>query len=142
MNIVTGPQVVEWVAKRTNEYGNFGAAVGIGVELNGELIGGVVYNEYNGPNMCMHTAAVSGSPWLTRETLRRFFYYPFVQMRCNRVTALVGQGNVKSRKLVEGVGFTFEAALEGAHPTGDLIVYRLWATDCRWIKERHELKAA
>jgi RimJ/RimL family protein N-acetyltransferase len=142
--IVYGPEVVEWVAKRTSEYGNFGAAVGIGVQKDGKLIGGVVYNDFNGPNVCMHTAAVSGTPWLTRTTLWRFFHYPFIELGCNRVTALVGQGNIKSRKLVFGVGFRIEAHLEGAHPTGDLIVYAMWRDRCRWINQRtvDELKAA
>jgi RimJ/RimL family protein N-acetyltransferase len=142
--IVYGDEVIEWVAKRTNEYGNFGAATGIGVKKDGELIGGVVYNEWNGVNCCMHTAAVAGAPWLSRTTLFAFFHYPFIQLGCNRVTALVGQGNIKSRKLVFGVGFRIEAHLEGAHPTGDLIVYAMWRDRCRWINQRtvNELKAA
>ena len=142
--LVVGHDVVEWVAKRTNEFGNFGAAVGIGVERDNQLIAGVVYNDYNGPNICMHVAAVPGTPWLTRSTLYAFFAYPFLQMNCTRVTALVGQGNLKSRKLVFGVGFRIEAHLEGAHSTGDLIVYRMWKAECRWINQGKidELKAA
>ncbi len=132
--IVTGPQIVEWVAKRTGEFGNFGAAVGIGVERAGQIIGGCVYNEWNGVNCNMHTAALPRAPWLTRTSLWYFFDYPFNVARVNRITALVGEGNVKSRQLVEGVGFRLEATLKGADPSGDLLVYVMWRDECRWLR--------
>lgn len=139
--IVIGQGVVEWVANRTREYGNFGAAVGIGVQRDGELIAGVVFNEWNGVNINMHVAAVEKSNWLSRKALWYFFDYPFNQAKVNRITALVGEGNLKSRSLVEGVGFTREATLSGAHPTGDLIVSVMWKSNCRWInlgRPKHE----
>ncbi len=143
--IVTGQPVVEWVAKRTAEFGNYGAAVGIGVEIDGKLIAGVVYNEFNGVNMNMHTAALPKVRWLTRESLFCFFDYPFNRAKVNRVTALVGEGNVKSRKLVEGVGFSLETTLEGADPTGKLLIYRMRRSECRWLnleRPKHERMAA
>jgi len=56
--IVTGKGVVEWVAKRTNEFGSFGTDIGIGWSKNGELVAGVAYAEWNGPNVVCHIAAV------------------------------------------------------------------------------------
>ncbi len=143
--IVFGPPVVEWVAKRTAEFGNYGAAFGIGVQVQGRLVAGVVYNEFNGVNMNMHTAALPKVRWLTKESLWYFFDYPFNRAKVNRVTALVGEGNVKSRKLVEGVGFSLETTLEGADPTGDLLVYAMWRDECRWLnleRPKHERMAA
>lgn len=140
--IVTGPEVVSWVATRTNEFGNFGAAVGIGVERDGQLIAGVVYNEYNGVNCNMHVAAIPKSNWLHRATLWHFFNYPFNTLRVNRVTALVGEGNTKSRRLIEGVGFSLETTLEAAHPTGRLLIYRMFTRECRWIQRESYAKAA
>jgi RimJ/RimL family protein N-acetyltransferase len=130
--IVTGPAVVEWVAKRTNEHGNFGAATGIGVEREGKLIGGVVYNEWNGVNCNMHVAAENGH-WLSRTALWYFFDYPFNQLKVNRVTGLVGEGNLHAREFDEKVGFSLETTLKGAHPTGDMLVYVMWRKDCRWL---------
>ncbi len=140
-----GPHVVEWVAKRTNEYGNFGAAVGIGIERDGELIAGVVYNEWNGVNCNMHVAAVPKSRWLTRTGLWYWFDYPFNQLKVNRCTALIGAGNKEAITLNEGVGFIYETSIEGADPTGDLLVYRMWRKDCRWLnleKPKDERKLA
>jgi RimJ/RimL family protein N-acetyltransferase len=130
--IVSGPHVVEWVAKRTNEFGSYGAAQGIGIERDGVLIGGVVYNEFNGPNCCMHTAATDPR-WLTRNSLFVIFDYPFRQMGVDRVTAPVGEGNWHARQFVEKVGFWIETRLTGAHASGDLMLYVMWKKGCRWL---------
>lgn len=124
--------MVEWVAKRTNDFGNYGAAVGIGFERDGGLIAGVVYNEFNGVNICMHVASDGSKRWLTREYLRACFDYPFHQAKVKRVTGLVGEGNHEARRFDEHLGFKLETRLKGAHPTGDLLVYVMWREDCKY----------
>lgn len=133
MSLLIGQRVVEWVAKRTNEFGNFGAAQGIGWTKEGQLVAGVVYNEFNGASVCMHVAAVPGARWLVREYLWTCFDYPFNQLKVQRVTGLVGEGNIAARKFDEHLGFTLETTLERAHPTGRTLVYRMFKEDCRWI---------
>ena len=134
MSLIIGAGVVEWVAKRTNEYGNFGAAQGIGWQKDGEIVAGVVFNDYNGVNCCMHVAAVPGARWLRREYLWTCFDYPFRQLKVRRVTGLVGEGNLEARRFDEHLGFRLETTLEQAHPTGNLLVYRMFEEDCKWIK--------
>ena len=131
--IVIGSGVVEWVAKRTNEYGNFGAAHGIGWEKNGALVAGVAYAEWNGVNVVCHIASDGSRKWATREYLWAIFDYPFQQLKVKRITVCVGEGNSASRRFVEHLGFRLEATLQGAHPTGDLLVYRMKKEWCRWI---------
>ena len=131
--IVTGRGVVEWIAKRTNEFGGFGTDIGIGWARAGALVAGVAYADWNGPNVVCHIAA-QGKHWATRQYLGVIFDYPFCQLKAKRVTVCVGQGNMASRRFVEHLGFTLEAALVGAHPTGDLRIYRLWRDDCRFLK--------
>lgn len=133
--IVTGQAVVEWVAKRTNEYGNFGSAVGIGWKRHGALVAGVVYSDFNGANMLMHVASDESRHWLTREYLRVCFDYPFNQAKVKRVTGLVGEGNMAARRFDEHLGFVLETRLKDAHPTGDLLVYCMTRNNCRWINE-------
>lgn len=143
--IVSGQGVVEWVAKRTNEYGNFGSAVGIGIERNGQLIAGVAYNEFNGVNINMHVSALPGVIWAKPEYMRAWFDYPFNKAKVKRVTGLVGEGNKAARKFDEHVGFELETTLKRAHPTGDLLVYVMWKERCRWISPnfaQHYAKAA
>lgn len=142
MSLVIGSGVVEWVAKRTNEFGNFGAAQGIGWRKAGEIVAGVVFNDFNGVNCCMHVAALPGSRWLCREYLWTCFDYPFRQLKVRRVTGLVGEGNLAARKFDEHLGFELETTLEQAHPTGNLLVYRMFEKDCKWIRPDFEKRFA
>lgn len=132
--IVTGPEVVEWVAKRTNEFGNFGCARGIGWSNQGVIAAGVVYAEWNGPNVVCHIASDGSRRWLTKKYLWTIFDYPFNQLKVKRITVCVGEGNSNSRRFVEHLGFTLEATLNSAHPSGNLLVYRLWRHDCRFLR--------
>jgi len=136
--IVLGKGVVEWIAKRTNEFGGFGTDIGIGLAKNGALVAGVAYADWNGPNVVCHIAAV-GKRWATREYLRVIFDYPFNQLKANRITVCVGEGNAASRRFVEHLGFTLEAELAGAHPTGDLRIYRMFRSECRFLKAPYAL---
>jgi RimJ/RimL family protein N-acetyltransferase len=140
--IVIGPHVVEWVAKRTNEHGNFGAAIGIGLEQDGQLIAGVAFSDWNGVNVSMHVASDGSRRWLSREYLYVCFDYAFRTAGVRRITGLVGEGNAEARRFDEHIGFKEEARLKGAHPTGDLIVYAMWRHECRWLKlkdRKHEV---
>src|SRR3990167_7695851 len=133
--IVVGQAVVEWVAKRTHEFGNFGCAVGIGWARGGELIAGVAFNEFNGVNINMHVSSDGTRQWMTREYLWACFHYPFEQAKVKRITGLVGEGNRQSQRFNEHLGLRLEATLEGAHPTGDLLIYRMRKADCRFLRE-------
>ena len=133
--IALGPQVVRWIATRTNEYGNFGTDTGIGWTRDGKLVAGVAYADWNGPNVVCHIASDRSRRWATREYLWTIFDYPFNQLLCRRITVCIGEGNSDSRRFVEHLGFTHEATLEGAHPSGNTLVYRLWRQDCRYLKE-------
>lgn len=130
MALVIGDEAVAWVALQTNEYGKFGAATGIGWERGGKLIAGVAYSDYNGPNCCTHIA-ITGV--MSREFLWSIFDYPFNQLKVQRITGLVGEGNQKSRNLCLKLGFTEEARLHGAHQTGDLIVFKMTRNECKWL---------
>jgi hypothetical protein len=140
--LTIGKHVVEWVAKQTNEFGNFGCAVGIGVQRfvgpHWEIVAGVVYNEFNGVNINMHVAALPGVLWAKPEYMKVFFDYPFNQAKVQRVTGLVGEGNLSARKFDEHVGFVLETTLERAHPTGRLLVYRMFREECKWVSNDSE----
>lgn len=105
----------------------------IGLEEDGELIAGVVYDNYNGASICMHVAAIPGRRWMTREYLWFTFYYPFVQLGVKRITGLVPESNMTARKFDEHLGFELEAILRYAHPDGDMLVYRMFKEQCRFL---------
>lgn len=108
-------------------------AVGIGIEEDGNLIAGVVYDYYNGASICMHVAAI-GKRWMTREFLWYCFYYPFVELGVKRITGLVPESNLAARRLDEHLGFKLETRLKDADPTGDTLVYAMFKDDCRFLE--------
>lgn len=110
-----------------------GGMQGIGLERDGELVAGVVYEGYNGRNVWMHVAGVGGH-WLNRSFLKAAFTYPFVQLGVDRVSGYVNASNAAARRFDEHLGFTQEAVLNGAAPDGgDAIIYVMWKKDCRYV---------
>lgn len=136
--ICVGAEVVKWVAKRTNEFGDFGCSSGIGLQKKAgdewRMVAGVAYADWNGVNVVCHIAS-EGPHWLNREFLWTIFDYPFNQLKVKRITVTVGEGNKSSLRFVAHLGFTLEANLRDAHPTGDLLVWRMFREGCKWISQ-------
>ena len=142
--ILTGQRdvVAAWVAHQirdmreppTKDFEAIGA-----LDADGNLIGGFVYTEYrrlgDGTfNICL-TAAGHGY-WLTRSNLRAFMSYPFRQLNCSRMSAVIAKGNRKSRNIAERLGFVLEGKLRWWNGAGhDAVIYSLLRSECRWIGE-------
>lgn len=140
--LVVGKGVVEWIAHQTAEFGNFGTEIGIGWQRDGRIIAGVAYANWNGPNVECHIASDRSRNWMTKRFLWTIFDYPFNQLGVRRITVCVGEGNVESTRFVKHLGFILEAKLQGAHPTGDLQIFRMFANECRFLQVKHEKLAA
>lgn len=107
---------------------------GLGLERDGELIAGVVYEGFSHTNIWMHVAAAPGRQWLNREFLRVAFDFPFNQLGCKRVSGWVEETNTDARRFDEHLGFKEEARLKGAARDGsDVILYVMWREDCRYV---------
>lgn len=132
--IVTGPSVVDWMRARSSEFQARDAA-GMGWHDGKQLVAGVAYTDFNGPNVCMHVIAVPGKRWLNRYFLWACFDYPFNRLKVKRVTGTVGEGNLEAQRFDEHLGFSLEATLQDAHPTGKLLVYRMLRSECKWISQ-------
>ena len=112
-----------------------GTCQAIGFARRQNLIAGVLYYQYNGVNVWMAVAAEPKSRWLNKQGLYAIFYYPFRQLGCRRITALVNEDNHASRRFVESLGLERETALIGACPAGDQIVYRMFSDSCQWLSQ-------
>lgn len=107
---------------------------GIGLERDGELIAGVLYEGYTGPNIWMHVAAKPGTRWCKKEFVWYCFHYPFVELGCKRVSGYVEASNEAARKFDEHLGFKPEATLKGAaRDGGDVILYVMWREECKYV---------
>jgi RimJ/RimL family protein N-acetyltransferase len=133
-------QVHRFVASQTGSNGWAGAK-GIGVEQDGELIAGVVFERYDpGVSVNIHVGAVPGKHWCTREFLRKIFVYAFMQLGCQRVNGFVDAHNTKALRFDEHVGFKREGVMKCANKAGgDVIVMGMLRSECRWIKDYAEI---
>jgi len=133
-------RIGEWVCRRTG--GQFdGLSTAIGLEQDGELIAGVLYDGYNGKAICMHVAG-EGRGWMNREFLRICFDYPFRQLKVCKIIGLVDSTNLDARRFDEHLGFRLQCVIPDAGQVGDLCIYAMGADECRWLelKERHGIK--
>lgn len=128
-------RIVPWVGQRVDE-DRFGEdCVALGLEEDGELIAGVVFNWYTGASISMHVAAEPGRRWLNRDFLYRCFAYPFLQLNCNRVTGLVKVNNLDAQRFDEHLGFVKEGVIrQGTDDKTDLILYGMLKSECRWLE--------
>lgn len=115
----TGRDPLAWVAQKVE--GDFGEKCqAIGLELNGRLIAGVAYEDYNGASVTCHIA-VEGR--VTRYFLWAIFDYPFNQLKVKKIIAPVVESNEKSVRFVKKLGFRKEAQILDAHPDGTVLIY-------------------
>lgn len=127
--------LVAWIAERVREQpdtlvGAMPFEVAAAVESN-KIKGAVLYSNYRGVSIEMTCAGEPG--WLTKGNLRGFFSYPFEQLKCRRVTAIVHADNARSRDLVERLGFKSEGVCRDGFADGDACIYGMIRSDCRWI---------
>lgn len=138
MNLVYGQDaaVAEFVRQRAPHAGNgFEKYTAIGVEDAGEIIAGVVYNEYRPRDRTIHVSIASSTPrWASRRTLRAVFGYPFVQLNCERLTAYTGRSMARVRQFLEELGFTCEGCMRKGFADDDCVIYGMLRDECRWIR--------
>lgn len=129
--IVIGQGVIDWVSERALM--PFGpSARAIGLQRDNKIVAGVVYCDFNGRNVFLHQA-IEGR--LTRQYLWTICDYPFNQLKVERVTGMIPEGNTKAQVFAEHIGFKLETTLKDAHRSGDILVYAGWRKDFRWINE-------
>lgn len=106
----------------------------IGVENNGELIAGVIYNKYE-PGLLIEMSITSiDKAWCTRHNLNALFSYPFAQLQLKRVQALCSAKDEGVQMFLKRLGF----AHEGTHPCayhdgGTALSFGMLRHNCKWL---------
>ncbi len=108
----------------------------LGLVKRGDLVAGVIYNNVDGTNLCMHVGAIDGCRWLTPQFLFAAFDYPFNQLNMRRVTAPIKSGNRRAAEFVENLGFKRDGVLRNYYHDGDLQLYGLLRENCRFLEMR------
>lgn len=120
-----------WVCERAGGAWVPGRGTAIGWVNKGKLVAGVIFEDFNGANILAHMAGEGN--FLKRQFLHFIFWYPFKQLQAKRVTLPIASTNEKAIRFVEHLGFEHEATLRDAHPSGDLVLYKMTSDQCRWI---------
>ena len=128
-------RVGPWVCERAGGAWVKGRGTAIGRLVDGELVAGVLYEDFTGANIVCHIAGVGN--WATRKFLGVIFQYPFIQLKCRRITVPVASDNQKSICMVKKMGFELECVLEQANPNSDILLFRMFASQCKYLEERY-----
>lgn len=125
--------VAKWVAERL-DIEDFGYCRTMAlVADDGEMLGGVIFNNWRHTNIEMTIATVSPR-WCKRSVLATIFSYPFFQLKCKRVTAITEVMNQPVRAFLCRLGFQEEGTLRKWFLDGaDGVIYGMLAEECRWI---------
>jgi RimJ/RimL family protein N-acetyltransferase len=130
-------RVMRFVASRVGETELFGYSA-IGLERDGDLVAGVLYEQHNGPNVMMHVASDGSRHWMTPAYMAACFRYPFLQLGVNRVSGLVRADNKDAQRFDEALGFKPEGVLREAAADGtDLILYGMLKRECRYLDGKY-----
>lgn len=125
---------------------DFGKFVTIGIERDGDLIAGCVYNNMrtheNVPFDMNIAFYAKNAKWASRANMEAILGYPFDYLKLKRITAVVRKSNKKVKKLISSLGFQYEGkarlAWDGVH---DAYIYGMTKEDAKMcmtnLKENH-----
>ena len=120
-------------------WGSFNA---LGLITNGQLVAGIVYNNFEGASAEMHVSAIEGSRWMTKEFLFSAFDYPFNQLGLRRVTGRIKKRNKRAAAFVKHLGFKYEGTMRHYFADDDALIFGLLRGDCRFIRRTELRKVA
>lgn len=133
-HITSGSEAGVWAATQIGCVFRPEYDTAIGLQRGGEFVAGVIYEGWNGKSIVAHIA-VSGR--MTPAFLAAIFDYPFRVCGAQKVICPVPSDNARSIKLATNMGFMQEARIQDAAPTGDVLLFTLTKSNCRFIEERY-----
>jgi RimJ/RimL family protein N-acetyltransferase len=133
-HIVTGPDVGHWVMNQMGGSYHADCSEAIGLHDGESVICGVVYENWNRASIVCHIALQRP---LTKKYLAAIFHYPFMVADVGKIIAPITSDNSKAVRLVQKMGFSEEARITNAAPTGDIVLFTLARESCRFLGDRY-----
>ena len=120
-------RVGRWVAKTAGWYWTPSRGTAIGLEKDGNLIAGVVFEDYRGTNCTIHLAGIPRSGWIVnRLFLKAIRDYIYRNLKCTRLTAPVPENKRAFIGMLLRFGWEVEFVQKRGHYGQDLIYFVLW----------------
>jgi hypothetical protein len=108
-------EVAAWVIERIPHVTDLGLCAAIGVVTRSGLIAGVVYHDFQPACGNVQISMAATSPlWARRSVIAGLLSYPFRQLGCWSVHALVLNGSTHALKTFEHVGFSRKTVIPHA----------------------------
>ena len=132
--IISGHDVGHWVAAQIGGFYNEASSQAIGLERDGEIVAGVIYESWNGKSITCHIAIERR---ISAEFLHVTTNYAFVTCGAYKVIAPVESNNHRSVRFVLSIGFVEEGRILNGCPGGDIMFFTLTADRCKYLQERY-----
>lgn len=133
--IVYGEPICEWVSAKTGGKYQPGTGQGIGIERNGQIVAGALFDNWNG-NAVHVSVAINPGTIPNREWIWMICDYPFNQLKVKKCVGFVESANLQAIRFDEHLGFIREATLKDAGKYGDLYIYTITKDQCRILQEK------
>lgn len=128
-------RVGEYIAKRNGGTYRDLSCPSVGLECNGQMRAGIIYDNYLGNSICGNFAIER----MNREWLWYCFHYPFEELKVKKLIGLVDSTNLAAIRFNLHLGFRCEATIADAAKRGDLHIFTMARDECRWLSnERGE----
>ena len=102
---------------------------------DGKTIGGGLYTNYQGFSIGCHIAGFTPA-WISKDLVWCFFHYGFMQLGVTNIFGQTPSTNERALALNKKLGFKEVVRIPGVFADGDLVVQRMQAQDCKWLKIR------
>lgn len=125
-------RVADWVAGKVAQRVPWEGYNAFGVEMDGQIVSGVVIHQINGANAFCHIAIEKPN-----KTMLALFHvvcdYTFRQLGLKRLTGLVPSNEEHIVRFDMRLGFEIEFIMKDAAVGADLVGLVMWADKCPWL---------
>lgn len=128
-------EVNEFISSQDGGWEHPGSFTTLGSERRGQIIGGTVFSRYNGAHCIVNIALLPG--FNHKHLIYASLDYGFNQLKLRRLTFIVKSTNLLSQRFVRHLGASLEATLQGADPSGDLLIFSLFPETCPFWRRLH-----
>lgn len=127
-------RVGAWVAQQVNQLSSWGSFYALGIEQDGEIVAGVVVNNFNGANATCHIAVLKPVKLLPK-LIYHACDYAFNHCRLKRLTGMVPTNEPKVIEFDKHIGFEEEFVMKDGAPGADMMVLVMRHDNCRWLRK-------
>ena len=123
-----------WVAQQVGQTSDWGSFYAMGVARDGEIIAGVVFNNFNGANATCHIA-ITRFTRMSPKLFEAVCDYAFNFCKLKRITGMVPSNEPKILAFDKHLGFEEEFVMKDGAPGADMHVLVMWPDTCRWLRK-------